>query len=67
MAKMKKFFVCQNCGYESPKWMGKCPSCAEWNSMVEELDSSDARVAGLGIREGGQPENIADIGTEEEE
>jgi len=32
---MKSVFVCQNCGYESPKWLGRCPSCQEWNSLVE--------------------------------
>jgi DNA repair protein RadA/Sms len=36
MAKAKTAFFCQSCGYESPKWVGKCPSCGEWNSMVEE-------------------------------
>ena len=29
-------FVCNSCGYESSKWLGKCPSCGEWNSFVEE-------------------------------
>lgn len=37
MAKDKKsVFFCQNCGYESAKWMGQCPSCRQWNTMVEE-------------------------------
>ena len=36
MAKNKTVFVCNNCGYESPKWMGKCPACNEWNSFFEE-------------------------------
>lgn len=36
MAKVKTKFVCGACGYESPKWMGKCPGCGEWNQMVEE-------------------------------
>ena len=36
MAKNKTIFVCNNCGYESPKWMGKCPACNEWNSFSEE-------------------------------
>lgn len=36
MAKEKTVFVCSNCGYESPKWMGKCPACNEWNSFYEE-------------------------------
>lgn len=37
MSKIKTAFFCSNCGYESPKWTGKCPSCGEWNTFVEEL------------------------------
>ena len=38
MAKTKtSAFFCQNCGYESAKWMGQCPGCKEWNTFVEEL------------------------------
>ncbi|MFC0274108.1 DNA repair protein RadA [Metabacillus herbersteinensis] len=37
MAKTKVKFICQSCGYESPKWMGKCPGCGEWNTMTEEV------------------------------
>ncbi len=37
MAKVKSAFFCQQCGYESPKWTGKCPSCGTWNSFVEEI------------------------------
>ena len=36
--KTKTIFVCNSCGYESPKWMGKCPSCNEWNTFYEEKD-----------------------------
>lgn len=36
MAKTKTIFLCNNCGYESAKWLGKCPACNEWNSLVEE-------------------------------
>ena len=36
MAKEKTVYVCNNCGQESPKWVGKCPSCGEWNTYVEE-------------------------------
>ena len=36
MAKTKTIFVCSNCGYESAKWLGKCPACNEWNSFYEE-------------------------------
>jgi DNA repair protein RadA/Sms len=37
MAKTKTVFVCQNCGAESPKWIGKCPACKEWNTYHEEI------------------------------
>jgi DNA repair protein RadA/Sms len=37
MAKIKTSYFCQNCGHNSPKWLGKCPSCGEWNTFVEEL------------------------------
>ncbi len=37
MSKTKSAFFCQNCGYESAKWLGKCPSCSQWNSFVEEV------------------------------
>ena len=37
MAKSKSIFICQQCGYESPKWLGKCPSCNSWNSFTEEI------------------------------
>ncbi|EKN62693.1 DNA repair protein RadA [Schinkia azotoformans] len=38
MSKKKTKFCCQVCGYETPKWMGKCPGCNEWNTMVEEIE-----------------------------
>lgn len=37
MAKTKSTYYCQSCGYNSPKWLGKCPSCNQWNTLVEEL------------------------------
>ena len=36
MAKAKTLYICQNCGAHSAKWIGKCPSCGEWNTYVEE-------------------------------
>lgn len=41
MAKSKTSFFCQSCGYESAKWLGKCPSCNSWNSFVEEITSKE--------------------------
>lgn len=37
MAKAKSVFICQQCGYESPRWLGKCPECGTWNSLVESV------------------------------
>ncbi len=47
--KQKTVFVCQECGYESPRWLGKCPACGAWNSFVEEkvTATSTARYQGL--------------------
>ncbi|GAB6992525.1 DNA repair protein RadA [Paenibacillus pini] len=39
MAKTKTKFYCTECGYESPKWYGKCPGCQTWNSLIEETES----------------------------
>jgi DNA repair protein RadA/Sms len=41
MSKVKTSFFCQNCGYESVKWVGQCPSCSQWNTFVEELIQKD--------------------------
>ncbi len=40
MTKKKSIYVCSECGWESPKWFGKCPGCGEWNTMNEELPNS---------------------------
>ncbi len=49
MAKKEKLiFYCQNCGYESAKWMGQCPACNEWNSFVEETVSAKSKTSALG-------------------
>lgn len=44
MAKIKSAFFCQQCGYESPKWAGRCPSCSTWNSFVEEIKQRDEKI-----------------------
>lgn len=45
MAKLKQVYVCQQCAYETGKWMGKCPNCNEWGSLVEEVVDSKKTVA----------------------
>jgi len=45
MAKTKSIFVCQDCGNDAPRWMGQCPSCGAWNTMVEERQQAINHVA----------------------
>jgi DNA repair protein RadA/Sms len=45
MSKIKTAFFCSNCGYESAKWLGKCPSCDQWNTFVEEVITKDNKLA----------------------
>ena len=44
--KLKTVYVCSNCGETSPRWMGRCPSCGSWGSMVEEFVTPPAAVGG---------------------
>ena len=49
MLKNKKMvYFCQECGYESAKWMGQCPGCKAWNSFVEEPVSTVKKTTGAG-------------------
>lgn len=41
MAKEKSLFVCSECGGTSPKWLGKCPSCGAWNTLIEQVAGSN--------------------------
>lgn len=62
MAKNKTIFVCQNCGYVSPKWVGKCPSCNSWNSFTEEIEEKEIKTAKAYTEAiAGSPVPIADI------
>ncbi len=48
MAKVKVEFACTTCGTTSPKWVGKCPGCGEWNTFVEEVSTpASGRRTGL--------------------
>ncbi|MGN6492081.1 MAG: DNA repair protein RadA [Agriterribacter sp.] len=51
MSKIKTAFFCSNCGYESPKWTGRCPSCGEWNTFVEELIEKPGKNNNKGWKE----------------
>jgi len=46
--KIKSAFICQNCGFNSPKWLGRCPNCGEWNTLIEEVEEkADAEFSFL--------------------
>ncbi|MBQ2998640.1 MAG: DNA repair protein RadA, partial [Oscillospiraceae bacterium] len=72
MEKLKKIFICSECGYETPKWMGKCPECGEWNTFIEDVRAeempSKQKTAGLIVTD---PEaetvtSIADVDVDDE-
>ncbi len=70
MVKAKIKFVCQECGYESAKWMGKCPACNQWNTLVEEKEVRQTRRGSFQTGENrtvGKPEPITDIKSTEEQ
>ena len=70
MAKTKTMYVCSSCGADSPKWVGKCPSCGEWNTYVEEIVMKDpvAKRSIPGITEStkARPVLLRDITSREE-
>ncbi len=66
--KVKTIYCCQKCGGQSPKWMGRCPDCGEWNSMIEESFSpAAAKVAGGALRSSRPPQPISEIALKEKE
>ena len=54
MAKSRTIYACQSCGAQSPKWMGRCPECGEWNSLVEEQEVSASATAVEKLKTGSQ-------------
>ncbi|MET3574310.1 DNA repair protein RadA [Bhargavaea ullalensis] len=69
MAKKKTKFMCRDCGYESPKWMGRCPGCGEWNTMDEEVEIVSKNTRGAFRTESGaaaKASPITSVETQEE-
>ncbi len=71
MAKTKTSFFCQNCGHQPPKWLGRCPSCGEWNTIVEELVQKDEPSKGswktsTSLKVAAKPRAIHEINYEEQ-
>lgn len=69
MAKTKTVYFCSNCGNESPKWLGKCPNCGEWNTYVEEKVQASAGKGALlsHTATDSVPVKLAEINQEKEE
>ncbi|WP_122641107.1 MULTISPECIES: DNA repair protein RadA [unclassified Romboutsia] len=68
MAKIRTKYVCQECGYETSKWLGKCPECTKWNTFVEEIEQKNSRKEVFIIdKSSSKPVNINAIETKEEE
>ena len=60
--KNKLVWFCTSCGCESPKWMGRCPSCGEWNTMVEEtVATGGKKAASPSVSSGGKPEKLSEV------
>ena len=68
MAKQKTAFFCKSCGFESPKWVGKCPGCSQWNTLIEELKpSKTVNTWTTSNRKTVSPVNIKEIHLQENE
>lgn len=65
--KTSTVFFCQSCGYESPKWMGQCPGCREWNTFVEETVEKKSAAKAQERRAAGGPVCLSSIETKDEE
>ena len=63
MAKTKRAFFCRACGNESPKWLGKCPACGEWNTYVEEVIQKESGAASSQLVRPArtQPQKVSEI------
>jgi len=72
MAKSKIAYFCQSCGFEAAKWLGKCPSCAQWNTFVEEVIEKDNKAVpnwkttSTTLQRANKPVQVADITFSEE-
>lgn len=67
MGKNKTRYVCQECGYNSNKWLGKCPTCNEWNTFVEEFIDKVVATKSIGISTNKKPVPLSEVVIDEEE
>lgn len=67
MGKNKIRYVCQECGYNSNKWLGKCPTCNEWNTFVEEFIDKVVVTKSIGISTNKKPVPLSEVVIDDEE
>ncbi len=67
MIKTKIVFRCQECGYESGKWMGRCPDCGNWNTIVEEVEKQETISRFISTSDVFKPQSISEIKIEKAE
>ena len=67
MAKLKTKFVCNECGSESPKWLGKCPECEQWNTYVEEIEQKESSTSHRAISTASRPLPLSEVTISAEE
>ncbi|MFT8493451.1 MAG: DNA repair protein RadA, partial [Liquorilactobacillus satsumensis] len=68
MAKTKTHYVCQNCGYTSPRYLGRCPNCGSWNTLTEELQQPESNKKAARVNFSGnriKPQLLRDVSVQE--
>jgi AAA domain/Rubredoxin metal binding domain len=67
VARERTLFSCQNCGYQTPKWLGRCPDCGQWESLVEERVAPSGKERRRAAATGGRPTPLSEIVADDEE
>jgi DNA repair protein RadA/Sms len=66
VARQKTIYSCQNCGFQSPKWLGRCPDCQQWNTLVEEQPVATASHS-RALPQPGKPQKLSEVCSSEED
>jgi DNA repair protein RadA/Sms len=64
VARERTLFSCQNCGYQTPKWLGRCPDCGQWESLVEERVAPASKGARKAVESDARPRPLSEIPSE---
>lgn len=64
MPKPRSTYICQQCGYQSSRWMGRCPECSAWDSLVETVEEERRGTTQVSLAGAAQPQSLAEISTD---